>query len=279
MPDPTVIAVFPDGYSMTVGEFKRIFAILPPDAQQNALKQPENFLRGWGVLRKLAQKAKTEKLDEASPAREQLDYYTMRILSDAELENVNKSITIPAEEAHQYYDAHKEKYKEVRLKAIKIEFSEQAASSPGSASGSGKRSEAEAKALADKLVADLRNGADFVKLVAQYSEDAASKAKNGDFATIQGSDNIPEEVRTPVMAMKPGDISSPIRQPNAIYIFRAESVTYKPFDEVSADIYAQLKKDHYSQWVFQMDQDTKVEFKNPEFFGGAPQSGKQPPAH
>ncbi|HTX38779.1 MAG TPA: peptidylprolyl isomerase [Bryobacteraceae bacterium] len=274
LPESTVIAVFPDGYSMTVGEFKKFFAILPPDAQQNALKQPQDFLRGWAVMRKLAQLAKTQKLDEGSPAREQLDYYTMRILTDAELENVNAHITVPPEEARQYYDTNRERYKEVRLKAIYLGFSDKPASS---SSSSASRTEDEAKALAAKLVGQLRGGADFVKLVEQYSEDATSKAKQGDFATIHGSDNIPDQVRSAVMSLKPGEVSEPVRQPTAIYIFQAESVSYKPFDDVSGEIFAQLKKDHYSQWVFQMDHDTKVEFKSPEFFGTAP-AGK-PPAH
>ncbi len=59
--------------------------------------------------------------------------------------------------------------------------------------------------LAAKLVADLRGGADFVKLVEQYSDDSTSKAKAGDFATIHGSDNIPQEVKSVVMGLKQGD--------------------------------------------------------------------------
>ena len=279
LPDDTVIAVYPDdGYTLTFGEFKKIYAILPPEQQQHALKEPENFLRGWGVMRRLTRMAKDQKLEEGSPAREQLEYYTMTILAEAELEDVNHHVTIAPTEARQYYDAHQDRYKEVRVKAIYLAFTDQPPASATSSSAKS-RTEEEAKALADKLETDLQGGADFVKLVAQYSDDAASKAKDGDFATIHGSDNIPEEVRTVVMALKPGDTSKPVRQPSGIYIFRAESVSHKPFEEARDEIFSVLRTEHYRQWMDKMNRETKVDFKSPEFPGKGSADGKPTGAH
>jgi peptidyl-prolyl cis-trans isomerase C len=268
LPNETVICTFEDGTSMTVGEFKKVFAILPPEAQQNALKERENFIKGWAVMRNLARDAEKAQLDQASPAHEQLEYYRMRILAEAELEDAKRQIKISPAEARQYYDTHREKYKEVTLKAIMLTFSDKAVAASSSTSPNW-RTEDEAKSLAAKLLADLRGGADFVKLVAQYSDDANSKAKSGDFATIRGSDNIPEQIRSVVMALKPGDVSEPVRQPNAIYVFRAEAVSYKPFEQASDEIFAQLQRDRYAQWMDQTNRNAKVEFKSPAFFGKA----------
>jgi len=267
MPDETVLAVFDDGYAMTVGEFKHIFAILPQENQETALKQPEDFLKGWAVMRKLTQLARKDKLDQATPTKEKIEYYTMRILTDAEMLDASMHVNVPDAEAKQFYEAHREQFKEVSLKAIYLQFADAAASSSASSSpSSNKRTEEQTKALADKLVAELHGGADFVKLVNEYTDDMTSKAKNGDFAVIHGSDNIPEQVKTVVMSMKQGDISEPLRQPTAYYIFRAESVTYKPFDQVSDQIFTQLKSDHYRQWMEQINKDVKVDFKTPAFF-------------
>ncbi len=279
LPDNTVLAVFEDGYSMTMGEFKKIYSMLPPQAQQNAVKQPESFFKGWGVMRRLAHLAEQQKLDEQSPTRETLDYYRMNILSQAEMQDALGHITVPPADATRYYEAHQDKYKEVHLKAIQLAFSEPSAASSSSSSSPKSRTEDEAKALAAKLLAQLRGGADFVKVVAQYSDDASSKAKDGEFTTIHASDNIPQDILSAVMALKPGEISEPIRQPNAIYLFRAESVTYKPFDQVSNEIFNQLKMDQYRQWVEQNDRSVKVEFKSPAFFGTAPADGKPPSGH
>jgi hypothetical protein len=277
LPDETVICVFEDGHKMTVGEFKKIYAILPPETQQTALTKREDFLKGWAVMRKLAQMAKADKLDEGSPAKEQLDYYDMRILTDAEMLDASHKVTVPAADAKTFYDAHRDNYKEVQLKAIYLSFADGAAApATSSASSTTKRTEEQTKVLAAKLVADLRGGADFTKLVEQYSDDATSKAKAGDFATIHGSDNIPEEVKSVVMALKQGAISEPLRQPSAIYIFRAESVTYKPFDEVSMDIFNQLKTQQYRVWMDQINRNVKVEFKSQEFLNAAPPAEVKP---
>jgi parvulin-like peptidyl-prolyl isomerase len=218
--------------------------------------------------------AEKQKLDEQSPTRESLDYYRMRILTDAENVDTFHHVTVPPAEAQQYYDAQRDKYKEVRVKAIYLTFSEQSASSSAKS-----RTQDQAEALAAKLLADLRSGADFVKLVGQYSDDPTSKAKDGDFATIHGSDNIPEPIRAVVLTLKPGEVSEPIRQPNGIYLFRAEAVTYKPFDQASEEIFTELRKQHYMQWMQQINNGVKVEFKSPEFFGTARAEPKPSGAH
>jgi peptidyl-prolyl cis-trans isomerase C len=275
-----VICVFEDGYKMTVGEFKKIYAILPPETQQTALAKREDFLKGWAVMRKLAQMAKADKLDEGSPAREQLDYYSMRILTDAEMLDTSHKVSVPPGEAKQYYDAHRDNYKEVQLKAIYLSFSDGAAPTTSSATSSAKRTEEQTKVLAAKLTADLRGGADFVKLVEQYSDDSTSKAKAGDFATIHGSDNIPQEVKSVVMGLKQGDVSEPLRQPSAIYIFRAETVSYKPFEQVSDEILNQLKTEHFRVWLDSINRNIKVEFKSQEFLNApAPAEVKPSGAH
>jgi len=163
---------------MTMGDFKNLFHALPPNLQNNAQKQPEAFLHQWALMQNLAQLAKTQKLDERSPIRESLQFSSTYILMQAEMEDSLRRINVEPAEARQYYDAHQDKYKEVHLKAIYLSFSDQAsaASSTANSSSVKLRTEDEAKALAAQLVAQLRGGADFVKLVAQYSDDAASKA-------------------------------------------------------------------------------------------------------
>lgn len=274
VPDETVICTFDDGVSLTAGEFKKIVAVLPPESQPAAVKDPQTFLHQWALMRKLTKMAMNDKLDEQSPTREKAEYYRMMTLSEAAMMDADRHITITPAEAKAYYEAHHDNYKEVRVKAIYIPFSGEASASISG--GTKSRTEEQAKALAAKIEGELRGGADFVKLVAQYSEDPTSKAKDGDFATIHGSDNIPAEIRAVVMALKPGEVSGPIRQPTAIYLFRAESVSYKQFDDVSNEIFTQMHRDRYTQWMDQTNRDSKVEFKSPTFFGTAQDTGKQP---
>jgi len=53
--------------------------------QPLALRNRQTFLQQWAFMRKLAQMAEKQKLDLESPAREQLDYSRLMILSQAEL--------------------------------------------------------------------------------------------------------------------------------------------------------------------------------------------------
>src|SRR5262249_66862 len=74
LPDEKVVAIFSDGVKLTMGEFKRLLAALPPENQQQAAQNRAQFLQQWGMMRKLAQLAESEKLDQVSPAKESLEY-------------------------------------------------------------------------------------------------------------------------------------------------------------------------------------------------------------
>jgi parvulin-like peptidyl-prolyl isomerase len=132
------------------------------------------------------------------------------------------------------------------------------------ASGKKTLTEAEAKAKAEKLLGQIRLGADFVKLVKENSEDEDSRNKNGDFATLKASDNIPDAFRAAIFKLKPGETTEPLKQPNGYYLLRAEEVNVKPLKDVRDEIYNDLKNLRIRDWMDKMDKETKVEV-NPKF--------------
>jgi len=79
------------------------------------------------------------------------------------------------------YDTDKERFKEIRVKAIYVSFGK------GGKAPSGGRGQGQGRQAARR---DSR-GADFVKLVKENSDDETPKAKDGDFATLRRNDNIP----------------------------------------------------------------------------------------
>jgi peptidyl-prolyl cis-trans isomerase C len=259
IPDQTTIAVFDDGVKLTMADFKKIFAVLPPDNRALVLRDRKSFLQQWAFMRKLAHMGEEAKLDQASPAKEQLEYYRLMILSQAKLADAANSTTVEPAEIVKFYDTDKERFKEVRVKAIYVSFGK----------GGKAPTEDEAQAKAAKLLADIRGGADFVKLVKENSDDETSKAKDGDFATLRRSDNIPDAIRTAVFSLKQGEVSEPVRQPNGFYLLRAEEVHYRPLSQVRDEIFTELKQRNYSQWLAQTNGDTKVEFTSPAFLGDA----------
>jgi peptidyl-prolyl cis-trans isomerase C len=259
IPDQAVIAVFDDGVKLTMGEFKKIFEALPPDNQPLALRDRKTFLQQWAFMRKLSQMAEQQKLDGETPAKEQLEYSRMMILSQAKLADALNSMTVEPAEIVKFYDTDKDRFKEVRVKAIYVSFGK----------GGKAPTEDEAKAKATRLLADIRGGADFVKMVRENSDDETSKAKDGDFATLRRNDNIPDAIRAAVFSLKQGEVSEPVRQPNGFYLLRAEEVRYRPLSQVRDEIFMELRQRHYGQWLEQTNKDTKLEITNPAFLGDA----------
>jgi parvulin-like peptidyl-prolyl isomerase len=197
----------------------------------------------------------------------------MNVLATAQINAaINRVVVEPADIA-KYYDANKQKYTQVRVKAIYIAFSDEAASSAGK--GKKPSTETEAKAKAAKLKAALKNGADFVKLVKENSDDETSREKDGDFATLRSTDNIPDAFRAAVFALKQGEVSEPLKQPNGFYLLRAEEVTVRPLADVRDEIYNDLKSNRSDEWLRGMDRDAKVQIVNPAFIGTPPQPAKQ----
>src|ERR1019366_9563617 len=179
LPDETVVAIFGDGTKFTMGDFKKIYQALPPANQQMALRNRELWLHQWELLRKLTKLAEDAKLDQESPYKESLAYGRMNVLATAEISAEVNRIVVEPGDIVKYYDSNKQKYTQVRVKAIYIAFNDDAAAS-GASKGKKPLTEAEAQVKAGKLLAALKGGADFVKLVKDNSDDETSREKDGD---------------------------------------------------------------------------------------------------
>jgi peptidyl-prolyl cis-trans isomerase C len=175
---------------------------------------------------------------------------------------------VEPEDIGKYYEANKERYKQVRVKAIYISFTKAQASQ----ASNGKRllGEEEARAKALKLLADIRGGADFVKLVRENSDDTTSRDKDGDFATLQPTDGIPDAIKNAVFALKQGEVTEPVQQPNGFYLLRAEEVGYKPEAEIRSEVVENLRQEHFRHWMDQLRDSVKVQLPSPAFLGVEP---------
>ncbi len=79
----------------------------------------------------------------------------------------------------------------------------EAAKAAVAASGcTNKHTEEQAHDMAVGIVGQLRGGADFVKLVAQYSEDPDSKATEGDFGLVTRDESFKQEIKDAVFAIE-----------------------------------------------------------------------------
>ena len=264
-PAGAVIATV-DGKKVTYGDVEKYVRGLPPQMQQTAMQNRKQFIQQYGLMLRLNGLAEKAKLDQKSPYKESLEAARMQILTQAQISELYDNFPVKIEDEQKYYDENKSRFEQVKLKVIYIPFSPKSAKTP--ADGKKHLTEDEAKAKAEQLVKEIKGGADFVKLVNENSEDATSKAKGGDFGTVSRSDNVPDSIRSVVFALKAGEVSAPVRQPNGFYIFRAESITQKPFSEVTGQIVTELKNGHLREWLESTTKSLDIKYDDEQFFNG-----------
>jgi peptidyl-prolyl cis-trans isomerase SurA len=122
------------------------------------------------------------------------------------------------DELHKYFDAHKDKFRKPEV----VSLSEIYLSLAG-------KNEAEVKARADQLVAQLRGGADFGTVAAansereQNGERSAPKTK-GKIGNIE-LPNLREDIASAIKSVKAGAVSDAIKTNDGYQIFRVDERT------------------------------------------------------
>lgn len=277
-PAPGTVIATVDGTKVTYGDIEKYLRSVTPQMQQNAMRNRKEFIQEYGLMLRLNTMAEKAKLDQKSPYKEALEAARMQIMTQAQISETFDNFPVTVEDEQKYYDENKSGFEQVKLKVIYIAFSPKSANAP--ADGKKRLTEDEAKAKAEQLVKEIKGGADFVKLVNENSEDATSKAKGGDFGAFSRSDKLPDPIAAVVFALKAGEVSAPVRQPNGFYIFRAESITQKPFSEVAAQIVTELKNAHLREWFTSTTKSLDIKYDNEQFFSApaAPNAPAQAPA-
>lgn len=263
LPPATVVATV-DGKKVTAGELQAVLKALPPQVQQQAQADRRRFLEQYGILRRLADEARQQKLDQQSPYKESIEYGAMQVLYQAEMNRKFAEIPVAPEDIKKAYEANKDKYVQARVRAIYLPFST-APVSQADSKGKPLLTEAEAKAKAEDIVKQIRGGTDFVKMVKEYSADPKSVQKDGDFGFIHQTDPIPADLKKVIFSAKIGEITEPVRQANGFYIFRVDEVGPQPYTEVEGAITNELKQAQFGTWISSLQKsiDIKMEHEVP----------------
>jgi len=264
---PDAVVVTMNGRAVTRAELERMLLPLPPASKATIMRDPQAFLQNLAWLEAMVKLAEEKKLEQQSPYRERIEQLRSQILAQALVDDYSNHIHILPEVQRKYYDANRAKYKQVKGRLIFV---------PVEGSGKKALTEAEAKTRAETIVKQARMGADFVKLVREYSEDPVTKAKDGllDETITQGTAKIPEPMRNAMLTLKAkGEITNPVRLPNGFYIFQATEVLDQPYDEVRDDIFKELQNAEVQKWVDGLRKSSSAKVENPAYFQMGAQQG------
>lgn len=260
-PPPDTVLARVEGQPITAGEVQAMVDALGPQIRQFYAKDPKEFIRQYALQTKLARLAEEEKLDRESPYKQRLRYSREAVLMQSLMDRRMNAAPVGEDEIQARYAQSGGGDPTYRTKVLYVSFA------PDGKDG---RTEAQAKAKAGELREKAAAGADFVALLKENSDDQPSREKNGDYPPMRRADPLPEPVKTAIFALKPGELTQPIRQSNGFYVFRLEGVDAKSLSEVRDQIVNQIRQDRFGAWFQEVRQNLDVKFENEELLAPKP---------
>ncbi|MFN7144409.1 MAG: peptidylprolyl isomerase, partial [Myxococcota bacterium] len=125
------------------------------------------------------------------------------------------------------------------------------------------------KAEADKILADVKGGADFAKIAAEKSTDKGSAKEGGDLGWFEKNRMVPEFAEAAFAANK-GDIVGPIQTKYGFHVIKVEDKREAvPVEEVSDKIKSQLRNEIVQNYIEELKKGATITTPNAGAEGGA----------
>jgi peptidyl-prolyl cis-trans isomerase C len=232
------VVISGQGVSIDAKEIQMELERAPAEArvQLSSPAAMQNNVANIYARRVLAKDALKEGLDKNPLVQAAIEKAKERILSDAMLEKIDQKNQPSLQDleawAQTSYKANSKKYEQpeqVRASHILI-----------------RTAEPDAKAKAEAILKELRNGADFSKLAKEKSQDPGSAAKGGDLGFFARGRMIKPFEDTAFGMAKAGDISEVIESPFGFHIIRLDEkkpAGLQPFAEVKDALLRQAQNE------------------------------------
>jgi peptidyl-prolyl cis-trans isomerase C len=267
-PDRVVITV--GNIKITAAQFNALIDTLQPQyramAHGNGRKQlADNIVK----MLTLAQEAEKRKIDQTPEYKDELMFQNFNLLASKLAGQIGKEVKISDADEQAYYEAHKGEFETVHARHILIRFK-------GSAvpvrPGQNDLSEADALAKAQEIRKKIQDGADFATLAKAESDDAGSGANGGDLPPFHHGQMVPAFEQA-AFALKPNELSEPVKSQFGYHIIFVVSHDAKPFEEVRSDIEKTMKPEQsqkaVNQFIADLEKATPAVL-DPEFFPPPP---------
>lgn len=268
--DPIVIAA--GEVTIRQSEFENALKTLPSEYQQYAAgagkKQfAEDFLR----MKMLAAEGMKAGLDKDPEVVRQLSLMRENLVANAQLQQIEKSISVSDEDLKKQYDAKKGEYEQVSARHILIAFK----GSPAAQAGKPELTEEQAKKKAEELRAKIVGGASFEELAKTESDDTGSGANGGSLGEFNRGQMVPEFEKAAFEA-KVGDVTPVVRTQFGYHIIKVDAHGSTPFDQVKSFLERNARQEALQARLDAMKNNAKPSF-NETYFTVAPPT-EPPPA-
>ena len=260
-PKEAVVAII-NGRKVTLAEFKRMLAVQDPKMKALAMQQPKAFLDEYALYETVLAQAEKARLDQQSPYKEKLAMARRQILAEAMIDETHNNFPVTPEIAKKFYDENSDMYHQATVKVIFVSKTFEVNSLDGEKKKSATAEELKAKA--ERVGKEAREGADFVKLAQENSDDPNSSKNAADFPRPirRTSRDVPQEMRGAVLAAKAGDIVGPMEHATGYYIFKVLTNGQAPFDQVKDEVVKELKDAGLKHWLEEVKKNSSVSIEN-----------------
>ena len=268
--DRVVIRV--NGEAVTEDEYQAAYRQLPEEMQRQFATEPGKMAFAEQLVRMklLEQEARKLGLEQDSKVAAVIAAQRTDILADAAAE---KLIAPPTDAAvKKFYADNKETFETVDLSHILIAYAGGAVPARGGVAPS--QADAVRKAIA--IYGQLKNGADFAAEARKYSDDVQSAREGGKLGQV-GKGMLPQELDARVFQIPTGQFSGPIPSRLGVHIFRVNTRSLRPLEQIRAGIARRVRQQNMFDRVEILRKNAKIEFDD-KFFLEAKKwpSGRKP---
>ncbi|KAA5805606.1 foldase [Thermoanaerobacterium thermosaccharolyticum] len=162
------------------------------------------------------------------------------VLVNKLIDSWTKDVKVTDSEAEKYYNDNKSQFEVVKASHILVS------------------DEKTANEIYDKL----KNGANFAELAKQYSIDTSTKDNGGELGEFPRGTMV-QEFEDAAFALKPGEISKPVKTQYGYHIIKSEGKSIKSFNDVKSSIISYLennkKQDIFNQKSEALKKAAKIE--------------------
>jgi peptidyl-prolyl cis-trans isomerase C len=261
--DPIVIAA--GDLAIRQSEFEGALATLPAEYQQYAQGAGKRqFAEEYLRMKMLASEGLKAGLDKDPDVVRQLNLLRENLVAQAQLQKIEKGITITDEDLKKKYEAEKGSYEEVKARHILVAFD----GSPAAQPDKPKLTEEQAKAKAEEIRNKIVAGASFEETAKKESDDTGSGANGGDLGGFGRGQMVPEFEKAAFEA-KPGEIPPVVRTQFGYHVIKVESHGATPFEQVKPVIERNTRQQRLKDALDAMKTKAKPTF-NDTYFGATP---------
>lgn len=265
--DPIIVAA--GDVTIRQSEFESAIKTLPAEYQQFAQGPGKRqFAEDYLRMKMLASQGMKDNLQNDPEVTQQLALMRENLVANAELQKIEKGITISDADLQKAYDANKNEYEKVTARHILIAFK----GSPAAQPGKKELTEEEAKAKAEDIKKKIQAGASFDELAKTESDDKGSGARGGELGAF-GKGQMVEEFEKAAFAAKPGEVVGPVRTQYGYHIIKVDSHETTPFDKVKDQLDKSERQRRLKETLDSMKKNANATF-NDAYFAPPPAPAK-----